>query len=119
MASQRKNMKKFMLDEVDELKFIVIIAKPQLEKSITTRLESLGGRVILKKAGKGIGKKIGLEMLEISPSENIVIFACARKEDADNIVVAIDSEVNFSEPGVGLGFTLDIEGYCGARGLFI
>ena len=52
-------------------------------------------------------------------TKNIVIWACARKQDADNILVAIDSEINFSSPGVGLGLTIDVDGFMGAKGLFI
>ncbi len=112
-------MQKFKIDDIDELKMILIIAKLSLEDAIISRLENLGGRVLLREVGEGIGKNMSLELLGINNTPYIVIFAVARKEDADNIVVAIDSEVNFSAPGVGLGLTLDIEGYMGAKGLFL
>ena len=110
---------KFKIDDIDELKMILIIAKLSLEDAILSRLEDLGGRVLLREVGEGIGKNMSLELLGINNTPYIVIFAAARKEDADNILVAIDSEVNFSAPGVGLGLTLDIEGYMGAKGLFL
>lgn len=114
-----KKSKKFKIDDIDELKIILIIAKLSLEDEIIERLEKLGGRVLIREVGEGIGKNMSIELLGINNSPNIVIFAAARKEDADNIVVAIDSEVNFSAPGVGLGLTLDVLGYMGAKGLFL
>lgn len=112
-------VKTFNLEEIDELKMILIIAKISLEDAIVDRLEALGGRVLLREVGEGIGKNMSLELLGINSTPYIVILGTARKEDADNIVVAIDSEVNFSAPGVGLGLTLDVEGYMGAKGLFV
>ena len=118
-VKELKRSQKFKIDDIDELKMILIIAKLSLEDAILSRLEDLGGRVLLREVGEGIGKNMSLELLGINNTPYIVIFAAARKEDADNIVVAIDSEVNFSAPGVGLGLTLDIEGYMGAKGLFL
>ncbi len=110
---------KFKLEDINELKIILIIAKITMEEEIIERLENLGGQVLLREVGEGIGKNMSLELLGINNTPYIVILATARKEDADNIVVAIDSEVNFSAPGVGLGLTIDVEGYMGAKGLFL
>ena len=110
---------RFKLEDIDELKIILIIAKISMEDEIIERLEKLGGHVLLREVGEGIGKNMSLELLGINNTPYIVILATARKEDADNIVVAIDSEVNFSAPGVGLGLTIDVEGYMGAKGLFL
>lgn len=118
-TKEQKKTQKFKIDDIDELKILLIIAKLSLEDEILSRLESLGGRVLLREVGEGIGKNMSLELLGINNTPYIVIFAAARKEDADNILVAIDSEVNFSAPGVGLGLTLDVEGYMGAKGLFL
>ena len=110
---------RFKLEEINELKIVLIIARLSMEDAIIERLERLGAQVLLREVGEGIGKNMSLEMLGISNTPYIVILATARKEDADNIVVAIDSEVNFSAPGVGLGLTLDVDGYMGAKGLFL
>ncbi len=109
----------FKLEDINELKFMVVIAKPTLEDKITEKIEELGGRVLLRELGEGIGKNMSLELLGVQKTENIVIFACARAEDADNILVAVNSEINFSVPGVGLGFTIEVEGFMGAKGLFV
>ena len=110
---------RFKLEEINELKIVLIIARLSMEDAIIERLERLGAQVLLREVGEGIGKNMSLEMLGISNTPYIVILATARKEDADNIVVASDSEVNFSAPGVGLGLTLDVDGYMGAKGLFL
>jgi len=111
--------KKFALEQIDELKFMILIIKPEVEKNVINRLEALGGRVLLSKMGEGISKNKSLELLGIQTTKNILLFACARKEDADNMLVALDMEFNFTEPGNGLGLTINCDGYMGAKGLFV
>lgn len=114
-----ETIKKFKIEDIDELKFLIIVGKLSMENEIITKIEQFGGRVLMREVGEGIGKNMSLEMLGVQKTQNIVVFAMARKEDADNILVAIDSEVNFSSPGVGLGLTIDVDGFMGAKGLFI
>lgn len=111
--------KKFTLEQIDELKFILVIVKPSLEKQVSLRLEELGGRVLISKIGEGISKNKSLELLGIQTTESALLFACARKEDADNLLVALNAEFNFTEPGNGLGLTIDCDGYMGSKGLFV
>ena len=111
--------KKFSLDQIDELKFMIVIVKPEKEAEAVERLEELGGRVLLTKMGEGISKNKSLELLGIQTTKNVLIFACARKEDADNMLVALNLELHFTEPGNGLGVTIDVDGYMGTKGLFI
>ena len=115
----RGKIKKFSLEQIDELKFLLIIVKPEFEKGVICRLEELGGRVFLSNVGEGISKNKSLELLGIQTTESVLIFACARKEDADNMLVAINMEFNFTSPGNGLGLTIDCDGYMGAKGLFV
>lgn len=119
---KRKNhikRKKFSLDQIDEMKFMLIIVKPEMEKDVIRRLEEFGGRVLLSKIGEGISKNKSLELLGLQTTESILIFATSRKEDADNMLIALDAEFNFTEPGNGLGLTIDVDGYMGAKGLFV
>lgn len=118
-SKEKSRPKKFSLEQIDELKFMLIIVKPEMEKSVSIRLEELGGRVLLSKLGEGISKNKSLELLGIQTNQNVLIFACARKEDADNMLVALNMEFNFTEPGNGLGLTIDCDGYMGAKGLFV
>lgn len=111
--------KKFSLDQIDELKFVMIIVKPEDEKRVILRFEEMGGRVLLSKLGEGISKNKSLELLGLQTTESVLIFGCARKEDADNMLIALDAEFNFTEPGNGLGLTIDTDGYMGAKGLFV
>lgn len=118
-SKEKFKPKKFALEQIDELKFMLIIVKPEIEKPVISRLEELGGRVLLSKIGEGISKNKSLELLGIQSTESLLIFACARKEDADNMLVALNLEFNFTEPGNGLGLTIDCDGYMGAKGLFV
>ena len=111
--------KKFSLDQIDELKFLLIIVKPSVEEQVIQRLEELGGRVMMSRLGEGISKNKSLELLGIQTTESALIFGVARKEDADNLLIALNMEFNFTEPGNGLGLTIDIDGYMGTKGLFV
>lgn len=118
-SATKTKPKKFTLEQIDELKFMLVIVKPSIEKKVASRLEELGGRVLLSKIGEGISKNKSLELLGIQTTESALLFACARKEDADNLLVALNAEFNFTEPGNGLGLTIDCDGYMGSKGLFI
>ena len=111
--------KKFSLDQIDELKFLLIIVKPSVEEQVIQRLEELGGRVMMSRLGEGISKNKSLELLGIQTTDSALIFGVARKEDADNLLIALNMEFNFTEPGNGLGLTIDIDGYMGTKGLFV
>ena len=115
----KDNQKTFSLDEIDELKFLLIIVKPSIERSVVERLEEIGGRVLMSKIGEGISKNFNLELLGINSNESSLILGVARKEDADNLLIALNMEFNFTEPGNGLGLTIDVDGYMGSKGLFV
>lgn len=119
--STKKNVKKkkFSLDQIDEMKLVIIIVRPEVENPVIDRLEEMGGRVLLTEHGEGISKSKSLELLGLQTVEDVVIFATARKEDADNLLIALDSEFNFTQPGAGLGLTVEVDGYMGAKGLFV
>ena len=118
-TDKKNKQKKFSLDQIDELKFLLVIVKPTLEKVVVERLEELGGRVLMSRLGEGVSKNTNLELLGISSTESALIFAVARKEDSDNLLIALNMEFNFAEPGNGLGLTIDVDGYMGTKGLFV
>lgn len=122
MKNKKNNIikkKKFSLDQIEELKIIIIVCRPEVELQVVGRLEELGGRVLIRERGEGISKSKSLELLGLQTVEDIVILATARKEDADNLLLALDSEFNFTLPGAGLAFTIDVDGFMGAKGLFV
>ena len=113
-----KNIKKFIsydLSDINDIKMIVFIVNPKIEKSVKESVGALGGRVLSVKKGVGIARNRSFVLGE--EYESYVIFAIARKEDADNINVAVAVEHNFNLPNTGLGFVIDIEGYMGAKGV--
>ena len=81
----KMTQKKFSLDEIDELKFLIVITKPDFEKPIIERIGSFGGRAFFVKKAEGVSKEKKIEMLGIQPVENVVIFSAVRGEDATNI----------------------------------
>ena len=115
-----KNIKRFIsydLSDIDEVKMMVFIVSPELEKSVKESIGALGGRVLSVEKGTGIARNRSFVFGE--EYESYVIFAVARKQDADNINVAIAIEHNFDQPNTGLGFVIDVEGYMGAKGILI
>lgn len=113
----KRTIKKFIsynLEDINEVKMMVFIVSPELEESVKTRIGSLGGRVLSVEKGKGIQRShfvLGEDYV------TYVIFAVARKEDADNITLAVSIEHNFHLPNTGLGFVVDVDGYMGAKGI--
>ena len=117
--NQKVKRKKFKVEQVSELKFLCFIVKESLEQPIVTKLSELGARTFMIKHGEGISKNKSLETLGIQKTINAGIFATARQEDAYNILVAIFTEFNLDAQGNGLGFIIDVDGYMGAKGLFL
>ncbi|MBQ6600046.1 MAG: hypothetical protein IIX36_00225 [Clostridia bacterium] len=62
MQEQKNIIKKFSLEQIDELKFVLVIVKPSVEKNVIARLEELGGRVLMSRLGEGISKNKSLEL---------------------------------------------------------
>ena len=106
----------YKLSDINKLSLIIWICKPKMEHDLKMRLGILGGRVLLSRPAKGVSRKPILEVLGLVSVDVQIIFSIARSEDAQNIINTIGTEFEFSKPGNGKAFAIDIDGYLGGKG---
>lgn len=117
IKSEKKPRKSFLshpIDEIDEVKFMTFVVYPELEEEIKFRIGALGGRVLSSQRARGVSGRV-LSIIDEIPQS--VIFATARSEDAQNILIAIATEFNFQLPRTGKAWIIDVEGYMGVKGV--
>lgn len=107
------------LSEINELSLAVFIIKKENAPRLRVLVNNLGGRVLSEVRGRGISRNSALESLNMTNNEMAVFFVTARVEDVRDLMQNISEELNFTLPGNGKGFTIDIDGYLGAKALFI
>lgn len=103
------------LEDIDLVKFMTFVVTPELEEGVKIRIGSLGGRVLSVHRATGISGRSIVAFNEEVPQ--FVIFATARSEDAQNILLAIATEFNFQLSQTGKAWLVDVEGYMGAKGV--
>ena len=118
-SKEKANYPKFSLEQIDELEFVLVICKPDAENTLRERIMELGGRVLLSEQGEGVSKFKKMELLGISPTKNSLILALCKKGEGKNLLIALDTEYNFKTVGSGLGLVTSVDGYLGAKGLFV
>ena len=116
---QRNDFLAFKLSEVNDLSLIIWICKIKLEQDLKIRLGEFGCRVLLSTTAKGVSRKPILEILGLVSQDVQIIFSIARKQDVDSIINSVASQFDFSKPGNGKAFAVDIDGYLGAKGLLV
>ena len=107
------------LSEINELTMSVFIVKKEKEQELLTKIKQFGARVLSSVRGLGVSRNTVFESLKIGTEECIVCFAMCRDEDLKDFMQFINLEMELSVPGNGKGFTVDIDGYLGAKALFI
>lgn len=115
IKNPKKTFLSHKLEEIDMVKFMTFVVMPELEERVKLRIGSLGGRVLSVHRALGVSGTSILAFNEEVPQ--FVIFATARSEDAQNILLAIATEFNFQLPKTGKAWLIDVEGYMGAKGV--
>ncbi len=112
----RKTLK---LSQINELTLSVFIVKRENEDKLKTRLEELGARILSIMRGVGVSRQSVFESLRIGTDDCSVFVSTSRVEDVREIMQTISSEFALTVPGNGKGFTIDVDGYLGAKAIFI
>lgn len=115
---KRKN-RKFKLSEINELSLCFFIVKRTLEKDVSEKINELGGVVLDISRGKGVSRYSVFEAFGVGNSEISVIISQARKEDSKELIECVSKQFNFNIPGNGKGFSVDVDGYMGAKAAFL
>lgn len=107
------------LNEINELSLAVFIIKRNQEDRLKERIQQLNAKVISITRGVGVSRNTIFESLKIGTDDVSIFFAASRVEDIRDLMQTITEEFELTIPGNGKGFVLDVDGYLGAKGLFI
>lgn len=107
------------LSEINELTLSVFIVKRKFEDKIKYRILELGGKILSIFRGIGISRQTVFESLKMGTDDVSVVLMTSRVEDVRDIMQIISEEFELSKPGNGKGFTIDVDGYLGAKAIFI
>ena len=107
------------LSEINELSLSIFIIKRNQEKRLTERIKELEGEIISITRGVGVSRATVFESLKIGTEDVSVFFVLSRIEDVRDFMQTITEEFELCVPGNGKGFTVDIDGYLGAKAVFI
>ena len=116
---KKQKKKKPKLSEINELALSVFIVKREDEDRLKIRINELEGEIVSITRGIGVSRATIFESLKIGTDNVSVFFVLSRIEDVRDFMQTITCEFEFSVPGKGKGFTIDIDGYLGAKAVFI
>ena len=107
------------LSEINELSLSVFIVQREVESKLTERIKELEGEIISITRGVGVSRRKLFESLKIGTENVSVFFVLSRVEDVRDFMQTITEEFELCVPGKGKGFTVDIDGYLGAKAVFV
>ena len=111
--------KKPKLSEINELSLSVFILKKENADRLRLKINELGAKVLSEVRGVGVSRNSLFDTLKFGTDDVVVFFTTIRVEDVRDYMQTITEEFSLSVPGNGKGFTIDIDGYLGAKALFI
>ena len=114
-----ENSKKPKLSEINELSLSVFIIMRDQEDKLKKRIKELEGEIVSISRGVGASRGSVFESMKISTNEVSVFFVLVRIEDVKEFMRKITEEFELCVPGKGKGFAIDIDGYLGAKAVFI
>lgn len=118
-VATKTHLKRFKLAEVNLLEICVFIVKKDLEEPIKEEIEHQTGRILSVVPANGISHSSMFEVVKTVGEPCIVVFAVARQEDAKKLIEQVSLKFEIYKPGHGRAFAVDVDGYLGAKALFI
>lgn len=117
LKKQKKRRPK--LNEINELSLSVFIIKKEQEDKLRKKINELEGEIVSITKGIGVSRSTVFESLKIGMEDMSVFFVLVRIEDVRDFMQTITEEFELCVPGNGKGFVIDIDGYLGAKAVFI
>ena len=111
--------KKLKLNEINELTMAVFIIDRSKENQLKERIKQLGAKIISITRGIGVYRNGIFDSIKIGTNDVSVFFVTTRVEDSRDLMQKISLEFELAVPGKGKGFTIDVDGYLGAKALFL
>lgn len=109
----------FKLRDIKNLKICVIIAKRGLEEGIKKDVKTLGGRILSVIPARGVSHSGVFDVISANTTPCNVIFACVRSEDISDVISYVSVKYELYLPGAGRAFSIDCDGYLGAKAIFL
>ena len=116
---KKQKKRKPKLSEINELSLSIFIIKRAEENRLKERIKQLEGEIVSITRGIGVSRATVFESLKIGTEDVSVFFVLSRIEDVRDFMQTITEEFNLCVPGNGKGFVIDIDGYLGAKAVFI
>lgn len=107
------------LSQINELSLGVFIIKRAKEDALKSRITEIGGEIVSILRGVGVSRSRVFESMKVGAEDVSVFVITARVEDIRDIMKDISEQFDLAVPGNGKGFTIDVDGYLGAKALFI
>ena len=116
---KNKRVHKLSLSEIENLSLCVFIVKKNVEQKLKASIIENEGKILSITYGTGISRSSIFNSLNVGAEEMSVFFVTIRVEDVRKFMRTISKEFELAVPGNGKGFVLDVDGYLGAKALFV
>lgn len=117
--NKQKIKKPLKISEIEDLSICVFIVKRNLEERLRSSIIENDGKILSITYGTGISRTSLLSSLKVGSDDVVVFFVTIRVEDVHKFMRIISKEFELAVPGNGKGFVLDVDGYLGAKALFV
>ena len=115
----QKTKKPLKVSEIEDLSICVFIVKKNLEEKLKQSIKNNDGKILSITYGTGISRTSIFNSLKVGSDDVVVFFVTIRVEDVKKFMRIISKEFELAVPGNGKGFVLDVDGYLGAKALFV
>ena len=118
-VDKKKTKRPLKVSEIEDLSMCVFIVKRSMEDKLKTSIIENDGKILSITYGTGISRSSIFNSLRVGSDDVVVFFVTIRVEDVRKFMRTISKEFELAVPGNGKGFVLDVNGYLGAKALFV
>lgn len=114
-----KQKRKLKLSEIEDLSLCVFIVKKNIESKFKAKIIENDGKILSLTYGTGVSRASVFNSLKVGSDDVVIFFVTIRVEDVRKFMRIMSKEFELAVPGNGKGFVLDVNGYLGAKALFV
>ena len=118
-VKKTKEKRKLKVSEIEDLSVCVFIVRKNLEDKLKSEILANDGKILSITYGTGISSTSMFSSLKVGSDDVVVFFVTIRVEDVRKFMKIISKQFELAVPGNGKGFVLDVDGYLGAKALFV
>ena len=118
-VDKKKTKRPLKVSEIEDLSMCVFIVKRSMEDKLKASIMENDGKILSITYGTGISRSSIFNSLRVGSDDVVVFFVTLRVEDVRKFMRTISKEFELAVPGNGKGFVLDVDGYLGAKALFV